>query len=79
MRAWKFYVGGWTPLPSNPAISYSGCVAIVIAETEAEARLCLADYARENGDPKMDPAWLEIATVSSFPLNIPTVLTWVQQ
>jgi hypothetical protein len=78
MKAWKFYVGGWTPLQSDPTLSFAGCVTIVIAETEAEARLHLADYSRENGPP-MDPRWLEVAVVSSFPLDLPTVLTWVQQ
>jgi len=80
MKCWKFLVGEdeFRSLPSNPDLSFAGCVAVVLAETEAEARMLLGDYARASQPSKIDARWLEVADVTAFDLALPGVITWSQ-
>lgn len=72
MKLWRFIVPSdrdYT-LPSNPAYAYRGCLALVLAETEADARAQL----EASGD---DVRWLEVARVNAVPLHAPTVVAFV--
>jgi hypothetical protein len=77
VKVFKFIVGSeYTPLRSNPDLAYKKCLAIAIAETEAEARAEIMRRAEEEGD---DAQWMEIARVKTVPIPVshPIVLAFV--
>ena len=75
MKIFKFVIRNheWVHSPDDPAISYKGCVAAVVAETPEVARERLERYAAENG---FDPRWLKVAKVVELPFNEGTVIAW---
>jgi hypothetical protein len=75
---YKFLVpqGKWTPVPSCPGLEVQGCVAVVEAPTEAEARAALVAEAAQQG---YDVRWLEVARVYSFgAATSPRVITYAE-
>jgi hypothetical protein len=69
MRIWKFVVPDdrYYPLPGTD-VSFRGCVAVAIAETEAAAREIVVAQSTH------DTRWLPIAKVASFPVTEPRLL-----
>ena len=55
--AWKFRLGDeWVAHPSEPSLTFRRAMAVVIAPTEAAARVAAVTYARERGH---DYRWLD--------------------
>jgi hypothetical protein len=71
MRIWKFVVPGdrFYALPSDPDFAYKGCIAVAVAESEDAARAIIA----ADGD---DARWLEVARVSSYPVNVARIIAF---
>jgi hypothetical protein len=77
MTIYKFVVPGdrFYDDPIDPEMSWRSCAAVVMAETETEARARLGAYATENG---LDLRWLRVARVIVIPMpQTPSVLIWV--
>lgn len=74
MKIYKFIIPSHTfvPLPSNPSISVKGCLAVVLAETEEQARAIVGK------DSEDDVRWLEVARVIVFELDTPRLLAAAQ-
>jgi hypothetical protein len=70
MKAFKFMIGdSFVDVPSRPGLQVRGIVAVVLAETEAEAReIVKAD--------NWDSDWLEVAQVRVIELNRPRLLAY---
>lgn len=77
MKVYRFIVptDRFYPLPSNPSISVRGCIAVVAAESEERARDALRNYAVEEG---LDARWLEVAKVTTRPIEDGRVLLWAE-
>lgn len=74
MKAFKFIVRDWTPVPSRPGCSCSGCAALVFANDLDEARECLRIRNIENGSLP----WEEVATVTEVSTERATVALVVE-
>lgn len=70
IRAYKFIVADeFVDVPSRPGLQVKGIVAVVLAESEAEAReLIKAD--------NWDSSWLEVAQVRTFEINKARLLAY---
>lgn len=70
MKVFKFLVeDGFRAVPSRPGLQVSSIVAVVLAETEAEAReIIKADNWASD--------WLEVAQVKVIELNKPRLLAY---
>lgn len=70
MKAFKFLVGNnHVAVPSAPGLEVKGIVAVVLANSEEEAReIIKAD--------DWDSRWLEVAQVREIPLDKPRLLAY---
>ncbi|MBU1767874.1 MAG: hypothetical protein KJ648_07220 [Candidatus Omnitrophica bacterium] len=74
-RVYKFLVTQKTPVPcENGVLEASGCMALCIATSEAEARALLE---RDAADEGLDARWLQVATVLTFSSDKSKRLCWV--
>jgi hypothetical protein len=72
VKVYKFIVGSkFVELPSDPSLSVSNIVAVVLAETEEQARQII----RDDGE---DSRWLEVARVTVIDLDRPRLLAFAQ-
>jgi hypothetical protein len=70
VRLYKFLVGDEpVTLPSNPNIQVSGIVAVVLADTEEQARKILQE-------DDWDWRWLEVAQVRVIELDRPRLVSY---
>jgi len=69
---WKFILTPheWTEI--MPGQSRSGCVVVVAAETEAQAREIIAQ------DPDVDQRWIPMARVQRIDVTGPMLITLAQ-
>lgn len=75
IRCWKFLIppDEWREHPNAiPRLSFSGCAAIVLAETRERAVELLREAI---GDPI---SWADVATVTEIALDAPLVALRVQ-
>jgi hypothetical protein len=74
LHCYKFVVptDRFYPLPNGVA-SFKGCLAVVLATSEEEARARLVEYAALDG---LESRWLEVARVVEIPLVPRGVLAW---
>jgi hypothetical protein len=75
MKAYKFVVptDRFYPLPEATGLAFKGCLAVVLAASEEEARARLVEYAALDG---LESRWLEVARVVEIPLVFRAVLAW---
>ena len=73
--AWKFIIPPHEWRPIDPNTNYKGCGAVVLADTEEQAKERLHTWAAENG---LDSRWIDVADVRRV-LPVPgAVLMWSQ-
>lgn len=77
LHVFKFIIRAneWRKDPSHEGLEWSGCVAAVVASTEAEAKASIQRYAAENG---LDSRWTEVASVIQLPVQAGTFIAWAQ-
>lgn len=77
LYVWKFTIpaGVWVTDPVNPALSYQGCFAAAVAETEDLARKHLERFAAENS---YDSRWLAAAKVTRLPVIPGAIIGWAE-
>jgi hypothetical protein len=77
MKAFKFVIPPrqFVPHPSGDGRAYAGCIAVVVAENEMEARVRLKQRAQEDGE---DADWLDCIDHPQAIELVPGVrLAWV--
>lgn len=79
--AWKFIIppNEWRPMKqaddAGETVQFSGCGAVVLAETQAQAKQRLHTWAAENG---LDSRWVEYADIRRVVPVPGAVLMWSQ-
>jgi hypothetical protein len=64
VKLFKWVIGAQrVEIPSIPGMQASNCIAVVLAEDEAQARALLTE------DPDLDLRWLEAARLVTYDLD----------